>query len=178
MTKLSVFDHTCGDGGSLYKNESELFFFPLSNKAERLCDCHHTSSFLLFFPSLLHYTGVCMQHCPSWVSQSPTGVSQSTHTYEHFGTTHLPRWLFYLETIYYTLSNTVCWNKSNMEKQLKRSPNSWGGKGQKLSISHESRIKEYFRHPSARCSSCSALQLPPWRQQLAKVSFMGMLVSY
>ena len=34
----------------------------------------------LFF-SLLHYTGVCMQHCPSWVSQSPTGVSQSTHTY-------------------------------------------------------------------------------------------------
>ena len=60
--------HTCGDGGSLYKNESELFYFPLSNKAERLSDCHHTSSFLLFFPSLLYYTGVCMQHCPSWVS--------------------------------------------------------------------------------------------------------------
>ena len=30
-------------------------------------------------------------------------------------------------------------------------------KGQKLSISYESRIKEimYFRHPSARCSSCA-----------------------
>ena len=77
----SPFGHTCGDGGSLYKNVSELFFFPLPHTAERLCDCHHTSSFFLFFPSLLHYSGVCMQHCPSWVSQSPTGVSQSTHTY-------------------------------------------------------------------------------------------------
>ena len=25
-----------------------------------------------------------MQHCPSWVSQSPTGVSQSTHTYDMY----------------------------------------------------------------------------------------------
>ena len=64
-TKGIQIRHTCGDGGSLYKNVSELFFFPLSNKAERLGDYHHTSSFLLFFPSLLHYTGVCMQHCPS-----------------------------------------------------------------------------------------------------------------
>ena len=74
LSKISR-EHTCGDGGSLYKNESELLFFPLSNKAERLCDYHHTSSFLLFFPSLLHYSGVCMEHCPSWVSQSPKGVS-------------------------------------------------------------------------------------------------------
>ena len=55
---LSVCNHTCIDGGSLHKNESELFFFPLSNTAERLCECHHTITIFLLFPSFLHYS-VC-----------------------------------------------------------------------------------------------------------------------
>ena len=67
-TLFSAFScsHSCGDGGSLCKNVSEFFFSPLPHTVERLCDCHHTSSLFLFFPSLLHYSGVCMQHCPSW----------------------------------------------------------------------------------------------------------------
>ena len=45
---------------------SHIFFSFLSQTTERLFDCHHTSTFLLFFPSHLHFS-VCvrMQHCPS-----------------------------------------------------------------------------------------------------------------
>ena len=35
---------------------SHNYFSVLSHTAERLCDCHHTISFLLFFLSLLHYS--------------------------------------------------------------------------------------------------------------------------
>ena len=39
--RLGAMPHTCGDGGSLYKNVSELFFSPLSHSREVKLKCNH-----------------------------------------------------------------------------------------------------------------------------------------
>lgn len=69
------------------------FFSFLSHRTERLCDGHHTSTFLLFFPSLLHYS-VCV--CSTLLLEFPNHPQEFPNLPTPMGNLYFTLLLLYL----------------------------------------------------------------------------------
>ena len=146
--------HTCGDVGSLYKNESKLFFFPLSLKLSRE---------VMWLPPHKHFP---------WVSHSPRGVSQSTHTYGNdewkvlFFVIHFcnPKFLSRASLAPTTLTTScVAWDSVPAKR-------SWKKFWRKSTRTARARLSSRSSVNSAQSSSLKSQMRRPWRLSSRRLS--------